>query len=155
MLIILARFCRRGCDACLNLPGLLEAELLLGPAPLQLSAIRPSKAYRLIPPSQAPLPSGPLLLPGVWRTSFHGAHAPLLAWCCAHPGAVPQAQPQQYNSGAQHMAKLPWAASADQPGPTFRKEGVYQGMSGKGITRIDTELASAAGRAVVQAVHYQ
>ena len=39
--------------------------------------------------------------------------------------------------------------------PTYRKEGVYEGMSGKGVTRIDTVLTNEAGKNLVKGVDYK
>jgi hypothetical protein len=45
-----------------------------------------------------------------------------------------------------------WAEDHAALAPTFRKEGVYKGMSGPGTTRIDVVLANNIGSAVVQSV---
>ena len=45
-----------------------------------------------------------------------------------------------------------WAEDHAALAPTFRKEGVYKGMSGPGTTRIDVVLANNIGSAAVQNV---
>ena len=47
-----------------------------------------------------------------------------------------------------------WLGTANGVPPTFRRSGVYQGMSGAGITRIDTVLTNCIGAAVVTNVRY-
>ena len=47
-----------------------------------------------------------------------------------------------------------WLNTENGVPPTYRRSGVYQGMSGAGITRIDTMLTNCIGAAVVTKVSY-
>ena len=47
-----------------------------------------------------------------------------------------------------------WAPAGQGPTPTFRREGVSQGMQGSGTTRIDFAMANYVGSHIVDAVNF-
>ena len=53
-----------------------------------------------------------------------------------------------------HDLAAEWAKSDDDPAPAFRRLGVFEGMEGTGVTRIDTILANDVGAAAVTSVDY-
>ena len=57
-------------------------------------------------------------------------------------------------AGLVHDIGADWAANRSEPQATFYRQGVYEGMQGKGTTRIDAILGNKAAAHLVSAVNY-
>ena len=59
-----------------------------------------------------------------------------------------------FESGVLADIPMDWAGNNTNPQATYRKDGVFKGMQGREITRIDTVVGNGTAKAIVKGVEY-